>query len=882
MADRMTLEQLHADIESLNTAATRKLLYIDESLIDRPETTRAYVERHHHWARLLDVVSSIPQLVNQQNAVPLVGFLGHFSSGKSSLINALLNIGRDEHPPFKRETGEHPTDKGITLTTHLRHFNIVRSQLSSGLANIAVVQGPALPMLEHMTLVDTPGLGDNPAEMELVTQFLHLVHVLVLPVHGRQPFADSEKAFALLNLAFKDLAGVPKVFVVTNADHFLNDRHGEFATDWNQAAADQFWQDTLTRLSGDSRFHAHREALTAAEPIFVDSIEGFQIDRLRDTLLPIVQDDAQRARTDAARTGYVFRCAAVALRHLASYISERSRHLAALRQQAEGRSNTTETAIEDLVKVLGPRLNSRSQSLPVDPQQLATLSDPLAQIVTAQTVQRSFDVNKYQLEIQQQLGSLALQRLNQIMRHAVAVYEQQRASAEVKFRSEVLTPGDVESAIKESGLQRAMKQCAQLAANAALMQYRHRLQVGIGVLNSSTDTFRVSDVLRDFKEELRSFERKHDDSVKGLFAYVTQPTSIDLLREHGFVTFDDAGKRRVDPESIAVFGLDEYKNIERALEGCTNALQAAQHLVAEGSDQPDGVDVPTGVDSVDEIIPRSAFASTDMSPILTHVTQQVVSAVSRFDDEVQAAIDNLLTTTRDREREQSERIQSIWVARRRVAGRFIGMALLLGGAAYLATRSSPDLLTALWKTVPETVWRDVLVNVVGSLVVLVIAGLITVGWTGFSNPAAREAFSSIVALRLRTWWLRHKQRRQLRKTVGDALRTLPSVLNQLDTACLTATTLWIQNECVEFRELHGRLTEARKRVNERAASITGLVTEVSPWVTTLPRRLLERSHTIREAAIAEHMATIREAAESVEALRFKIVRIAERAEASAP
>lgn len=110
---------------------------------------------------------------------------------------------------------------------------------------------------------------------------------------------------------------------------------------------------------------------------------------------------------------------------------------------------------------------------------------------------------------------------------------------------------------------------------------------------------------------------------------------------------------------------------------------------------------------------------------------------------------------------------------------------------------------------------------------------------------------------------------------------MPDGLNQLDTACLTAITQWIQNEHVEFREVHGRLTEARERVNERAQSISGLVTKVSPWVATLPRSLLERSHSIREAAIAEHMATIREAAESVEALRSKIVRIAENAEASA-
>jgi predicted GTPase len=346
MAARISLQQLHAEIQSLNSDATRKLLYIEDSLVEGPETTLAYIERHRQWARLLEVVRSIPQLIGQANTVPLVGFLGHFSSGKSSLINALLNIGRDEQPHFKRETGEHPTDKGITLTTHFDHVNDVRRQFPPGIANISVVQGPRLPMLEHMTLVDTPGLGDNPAEMDLVIQFLHLVHVLVLPVHGRQPFADSDKAFTLLNLAFNDLAGVPKVFVVTNADHFLKDRHGEFDTDWNAAAADKFWRDTLTRLIDDPRFHAHRETLTTTTPIFVDSVDGYQIDKLRERLLPIVQDDAQRARTDAARAGYVFRCASVSLRHLEKYISARSQHLAELRQQAEERSKNTQTAIE--------------------------------------------------------------------------------------------------------------------------------------------------------------------------------------------------------------------------------------------------------------------------------------------------------------------------------------------------------------------------------------------------------------------------------------------------------------------------------------------------------------------------------------------------------
>ncbi len=881
MPDRISLQQLYADIQSLHSEANRKLLYIDDSLAEGPETTLAFIERHRQWARLLEVVRSIPQLIGQANTVPLVGFWGHFSSGKSSLINALLNIGRDEQPHFKRQTGEHPTDKVITLTTHFDQVNDVRRQFPPAIANIVVVQGPRLPMLEHMTLVDTPGLGDNPAEMELLIQFLHLVHVLVLPVHGRQPFADSDKAFALLNLAFNALAGVPKIFVVTNADHFLNSRHGEYNEDWNQAAADRFWRDTLTRLIDDARFHAHREALTATEPIFVDSVDGFQIDKLRERLLPIVQDDAQRQRTDAARAGYVFRCAAVALRHLETYISARSQHLAELRQQAEERSNNTQTAIEVLVNDLGARLATKSQSLPVDPQQLATLDDPLAQIITVQTIQNSVDTNAYQSRFQEELNSCALRRLNQVVRRAGATYEQRRANPQAKYQSEVLKTEDVERVVNESGLYSAMKQYAKSAVQAALMQYEERLRAGLVVLNSSSDSFRMNDVMRDFKDYLERFERQHDDSIKSLFAYVTQPTSINLLREHGFLMFDDAGQRRVGPENIAAFGVEEYVNIENAVNGCRDALQEIRMLTAEATDLPDRVDTATNADAMEDV-PHSAFERPAMKPVLKHVAQQVANAVSGFDNAIQVAIDNLLNATRDREREQEVRIQSIWSTRRQLAGRFLGLALVLSGGAYLLNQYLPGWLAALWRAVPASVLNDVMSNIIGGGVLIIIAGLMTFWWTGFSNPAAKAAFSSIIALRLRTWWQRRKQRRQLRTIASELLHTLPNGLGQLDSACLIAITQWIQTENIEFVEVHGHLAKARERVNRRAQSIGGLAAAIAPWVTNLPKRLLERSRTIREAAIADHMKTIREAADKVEALRSNIVRIAESAEASVP
>lgn len=110
MNNKSALEALHRDIRALDCDATRSLLNIDQSLVDRPEATRAYVERYNQWSQLLEVVDSVPQLLGQEGSVPLVGFLGHFSSGKSTLINALLDIGPGDHPSYKRETGEHPTD----------------------------------------------------------------------------------------------------------------------------------------------------------------------------------------------------------------------------------------------------------------------------------------------------------------------------------------------------------------------------------------------------------------------------------------------------------------------------------------------------------------------------------------------------------------------------------------------------------------------------------------------------------------------------------------------------------------------------------------------------------------------------------------------------
>ena len=118
---QQNLQSLYQEVGALDNADALSILNIDEDLLDSPSTTLEYVARCRAWTQLRNIAQSIPELLNQSERIALVGFLGHFSSGKSSLINALLGISPEEHPAYRREVGQHPTDTRITLITHRDH-----------------------------------------------------------------------------------------------------------------------------------------------------------------------------------------------------------------------------------------------------------------------------------------------------------------------------------------------------------------------------------------------------------------------------------------------------------------------------------------------------------------------------------------------------------------------------------------------------------------------------------------------------------------------------------------------------------------------------------------------------------------------------------------
>ena len=86
--------------------------FVSESLEldDDYNTTQAY-------NNLQRIKRSLTQYAERKGELFYVGFLGHFSSGKSSTINSLLDLWGSNQV---RDTSQNPTDQMLTKVLHLR------------------------------------------------------------------------------------------------------------------------------------------------------------------------------------------------------------------------------------------------------------------------------------------------------------------------------------------------------------------------------------------------------------------------------------------------------------------------------------------------------------------------------------------------------------------------------------------------------------------------------------------------------------------------------------------------------------------------------------------------------------------------------------------
>ena len=868
-----TLSALNEAVGALDTPESLSILNIDEELLGSPATTLEYLARCRAWTRLRNIAKSIPDLLNQSDSIALVGFLGHFSSGKSSLINALLGVSSDETPGYKREVGLHPTDTRITLITHQDHATFVSKSPYTAIDGVKVVHGPALEFLEHATLVDTPGLGNEAAEHEAVARFLHLCHVLVITIDGRRPFADKDKDFDLLDTAFNRLAGVPKILVVTSAEEFLTSRTASFETGWQAEVAEAFWNEAIERLRRDPRFRDHLDRFGLAPRFFVDSKEGFRIEDVRDSVLPIVTDDAHRSRIRQAQGRYVLATAADALSVLLEYISTRSNNLNRLRAEAERRADGTVTAVEELLESLERSLASIRGRLQESRQGIPSGSFAIETVVTPQTINESqgSTVRKLEDEIKgivtTQLADARKPTWRRVKRHCEARTRRWfRTSGEGDI--DQLLDGQLDAGSDETGLANASKKCARGMFIIVDQQLRTALASAEQHLRSRAEAWEIGSSTHDIELSLERFQIKHDDSVKSFYAYISAPNSSDLLREHGFVGFDASGEQVVQTESINALNCVGFAEVSQASETCKDRLRL---LTREQPEDLDGAPDEDGKYSLGETV----FGDKYCEQVASGVNAVCQRWVIEFVTDVSERINTFVKGVREERSRLKRSTSRIWSARATVAGRFVLVVILLSIATFVFSELVPSYSASLLSMLSDRLFEAILV---GALTTVAVLGMVYV-ISGAKNENLRRALRPILLER----WTSHAARSELAKTLkvhfdesyDRLVRDLAEKPLHVDQAIADSIVERLKKHSDEFRKAEQGLADLQRLIAARCELFDKFIGVVDQHLNGIPKELRETAGKVKKHAIEEHMSRIRGAASSVEDVKLDVARAAD-------
>src|SRR3989339_1252748 len=115
------------------------------------------IKSKDYFEELTRVSNSLEQYVQKDVSLFYVGFLGSYSSGKSSTINSLLQLWDTDKA---RIVSNNPTDTSITLITNQNNVNNVFTFAKEGAIPIRTYTNFDSPLLENIVLMDTPGSGD--------------------------------------------------------------------------------------------------------------------------------------------------------------------------------------------------------------------------------------------------------------------------------------------------------------------------------------------------------------------------------------------------------------------------------------------------------------------------------------------------------------------------------------------------------------------------------------------------------------------------------------------------------------------------------------------------------------------------------------------------
>ena len=223
----------------------------------------------------------LEQFASASRSLTYVGFLGHYSAGKSSTINSIFELTAEGE---RRQTDFHPTDVAITYCTHTDNRQYVLGAYRRGEIQVGSYFVDH-ELLKDFVVIDTPGAGDTDIETEMVRDFVPIFDHIVYVVNAAIPIDRSE--LNMLHLIADQLNFIPFTIVVTRSDEFTIDKYrpiSEDNIDYNRRS--QFTSTLLKRLSAIAPgLNVSHDSI-----IFIDNQQGYGVEPLRRSLFSAHSD----------------------------------------------------------------------------------------------------------------------------------------------------------------------------------------------------------------------------------------------------------------------------------------------------------------------------------------------------------------------------------------------------------------------------------------------------------------------------------------------------------------------------------------------------------------------------------------------------------------
>ncbi len=274
-----------AQSQNISRAIKELLTLLKGELIERILQIKDNVNSKENFNLLKRLERSIDQFIKRDKNLYYIGFLGHYSSGKSSTINSLLKLrgSREE-----RNENINPTDDQITLITNSSNNDQVVKQIRTGKVPIVTVPIDNNEFLKDKVIMDTPGSGDPSLIEEIVRDSLPLCDLIVYCISAANPIDSSD--IPLLTEKERNLQNIPTLYLITRGNEFKRDSLKLLTTEnLDESKAKK----ALTELASRMKDIADTIILSYEDYIIIDNKDNYNINFLFDKINLLADPNSQ-------------------------------------------------------------------------------------------------------------------------------------------------------------------------------------------------------------------------------------------------------------------------------------------------------------------------------------------------------------------------------------------------------------------------------------------------------------------------------------------------------------------------------------------------------------------------------------------------------------